>query len=53
MNVVFPEPAMPTHTIATGCSELEDALLVAAELSGACADAMAWAFVNGQGGSQR
>lgn len=47
MNVVFPDPAIPTHTIATGCSELNDALLVAAELSGACADAMLLAFVYG------
>ena len=40
MNVVFPEPAIPTQTIATGCSELAGALLVAVELSGACADAI-------------
>ena len=40
MNVVFPEPAIPTQTIATGCSKLAGALLVAVELSGACVDAI-------------
>lgn len=50
MNVVFPEPAMPTQTIATGCSEREGALLAAAELSGAWADAMVLAVGMGRGG---
>lgn len=50
MKVVFPEPAMPTQTMATGCSEREGALLAAAELSGAWADAMVLAVGMGRGG---
>lgn len=35
MKVVLPEPAMPTHTTATGGFELGAAVVEAAELSGA------------------